>query len=41
MKRAFAVALLLLSFASAVFAEGGGGAPPTLSNNSPMGQGKP
>ncbi|HXC43563.1 MAG: hypothetical protein WAN65_08100 [Candidatus Sulfotelmatobacter sp.] len=40
MKRAFAVALLLLSLASAALAEGSGQIPPT-SSNSPVGQGKP
>jgi hypothetical protein len=40
MKRAFAVALLLLSFATAALAEGVG-PPPNASNNTPVGQGKP
>jgi hypothetical protein len=41
MKRAFAVALMLLSFLTAALAEGSGQAPPTTSSNSPVGQAKP
>jgi hypothetical protein len=43
MKRAFAVALLLLSFLTAALAEGSGQAPPppTTSSNSPVEQAKP